>query len=129
MSAPMAGTRGLVLRHWATANARDWAGFRALLADDLAYEVPQTREHIDSGEGYLEMFRTWPGPWSAQIEHLVCEGEKAVCVIAFVVGTTRMTGISVFEAEQGRLKRVTDYWPEPYEPPARHTPHMKRRPA
>ncbi len=49
-------TRALIQKHWDLANGRQWAEFRTLLADDLAYEVPQTREYIDSGQGYFEMF-------------------------------------------------------------------------
>jgi hypothetical protein len=79
-------TRELILRHWHLANARQWDEFDTLLAPDLRYEVPQTREYIESGPGYSEMFRTWPGDWTATIHHLVCDDVKAVCIIAFDVG-------------------------------------------
>lgn len=125
----MTDTRALIQRHWALANARQWDEFARLLAPDLQYDVPQTREYIESGPGYLEMFRTWPGDWRATVTQLVCDGDKAVCVIDFDVDAQRMTGISVFELRAGLVARVTDYWPEPYEPPPRHTAWMKRRPA
>lgn len=121
-------TRLLILRHWELANARRWNEFQQLLHVDLRYDVPQTREYIESGAGYLEMFSTWPGEWAARIEHLVCEPNKAICVIEFAVNSETMTGISIFELSAGLIVRVTDYWPEPYEPPARFTPHMRRRP-
>lgn len=121
-------TRSLIVRHWELANERRWDEFGQLLHPDLLYEVPQTREYIQSGDGYLEMFKTWPGPWVAKIKHLVCEASKAVCVIEFVVGAETMTGISIFELQDGVISKVVDYWPEPYEPPPRSTPHMKRRP-
>jgi hypothetical protein len=108
-------TRTLVETHWRTANARDWAQFRPLLHPELRYEVPQTREFIESAEGYFEMFRTWPGNWQANTKHLVCEGGKAICII-------------VFETSGGLICKVTDYWPAPYEPPTRETAHLKRRP-
>ena len=122
-------TRDLILRHWRLANARQWDAFETLLAPDLGYDVPQTREYIDSGPGYSEMFRTWPGDWTATVQHLVCDGDKAVCVIDFDVAGDRMTGISIFERRGGLIVKVTDYWPEPYEPPPRQTAQMKRRPA
>ncbi len=40
-----------------------------------------------------------------------------------------MTGISIFGFQGKLISSVTDYWPEPYEPPPRSTPHLKRRPA
>jgi SnoaL-like domain len=119
-------TRTLVEAHWLTANDRNWPGFSALLHPDLRYEVPQTREYIEGGEGYLDMFRTWPGNWTANIREFVCEGHKAVTIIDFVVGHETMTGITVFEAAGGFLTKVTDYWPEPYEPPRRETAHLRR---
>lgn len=122
-------TRKLIERHWALANARQWDGFARLLASDLQYDVPQTREYIESGAGYLDMFSTWPGAWRATITRLVCDGDQAVCIIDFDVDGQRMTGISVFEVRDGRITRVTDYWPEPYEPPPRLSAHLKRRPA
>lgn len=121
-------TRALVQAHWNLANTRNWGKFSQLLQPDLLYEVPQTREYIEGGHGYLEMFSTWPGDWTASIKHLVCEEHKAVCVIDFVVGAEVMTGISIFEVNNGLITKVTDYWPEPYEPPARATSHFKRRP-
>ncbi len=121
--------RALIEEHWRAANAREWNVFAALLDPALRYEVPQTREYCDSGEGYLEMFRTWPGDWRATLQHLVCDGDKAICVIDFVVGETSMTGITIFRATGGRIVEVIDYWPDPYEPPPRATPLLKRRPA
>jgi hypothetical protein len=121
-------TRALIQAHWDIANAREWSSFAQLLHPGLRYEVPQTREYIEGGHGYLEMFSSWPGDWTASIKHLVCEETKAVCVIDFEVGAEVMTGISVFEVDSALITRVTDYWPEPYEPPPRATPYMKRRP-
>lgn len=116
----------LIENHWSTANARDWVAFAELLQANLRYEVPQTREYIDGAAGYLEMFRTWPGDWHARIQKLVCDHTSAVCVIDFVIGDTTETGISVFEVSAGRLSKVTDYWPAPYDPPKRETAHLKR---
>ncbi|MFN7572043.1 MAG: nuclear transport factor 2 family protein [Betaproteobacteria bacterium] len=122
-----AEARRIVEEHWRAANARDWDRFAALLHPQLRYEVPQTREYIDNGAGYLDLFRTWPGNWSAHIGTLVCEGERAVCIIDFAADGETMTGLSVFELADGRIASVTDYWPAPYEPPPRQTPHFQRR--
>jgi hypothetical protein len=122
-------TRHLIERHWATANARDWAAFARLLHPALRYEVPQTREYIEGAAGYLDMFVTWPGAWVAHTRNLVCEGEQAVCEIAFVVDGQTMTGIGFFLLQHGLIAHVTDWWPEPYEPPPRESAYMRRRPA
>jgi SnoaL-like domain len=121
-------TRKAVEAHWHHANARNWVDFEALLSPELQYEVPQTREYIESGAGYLDMFRTWPGAWRAVVKHLVAEDRKAICIVDFIVENEATTGISIFEVQDGKFVKVTDYWPEPYEPPHRSSKHMKRRP-
>lgn len=122
-------TRALILQHWSLANERRWTEFELLLAPDLYYEAPQTREYIESGFGYLEMFRTWPGDWKATIKQLICEGDRAISVIDFDVGDEKMTGISIFQIRDGVICKVTDYWPDPYEPVPRATEFLKRRPS
>lgn len=122
-------TRETIQAHWAHANARRWAEFAALLHPDMAYECPQTREYAEGAVGYLEVFRTWPGDWVAEILQLICDTDRAVSVIEFRVGQERMTGISIFELAGGLITRVTDHWPEPYEPPPRATPLLRRRAA
>ena len=119
-------TRTIIERHWALANARDWDGFARLLSPNLRYDVPQTREYIETGEGYLDMFRTWPGEWTARVKNLACEGDEAICIIDFVVGDQTVTGISVFRIAQAKIVAVTDYWPDPYDPPPRLSAHMRR---
>lgn len=121
-------TRQRILRHWSLANERRWDEFATLLHADLHYEVPQTREYIDSAAGYLDMFRTWPGAWKGEIKDLVCAEHRAVSVIEFRVGTEVMTGITIFGFDHGKIVSVTDYWPDPYEPPPRQTTFVKRRP-
>lgn len=120
-------TRQLIERHWHLANHRDWAGFAQLLHPDLHYSVPQTREYSEGAAAYLDLFCTWPGAWQARIERLVCEPQQAVCYVAFEVDGTVETGISAFElAEDGRILRVTDHWPAPYEPPPRVAVGLRR---
>lgn len=119
-------TREVIEAHWDRSNAKEWVEFAKLLHPDLRYEVPQTGEYIESSEGYLEMFQTWPGDWTVNIKNLVCEKNQAICVVNFFVGNEVMTGISIFEVAEGLILRVTDYWPQSYEPPTRETKHMKR---
>jgi hypothetical protein len=122
-------TRQRIEEHWAHANARRWDAFAALFAPDLRYEVPQTREYAEGAHAYVELFRTWPGDWRAVIRELLCEGPRAVCRIDFVIGADTATGISFFTLNaQGLIVEVTDWWPDPYEPPERATPLLKRRP-
>jgi len=115
-----------VQRYWALANARDWAGFGSLLGEDIVYEVPQTRERVRGRAAYVEFNSTWPGAWCARVDSVIAEDQKAVSVITFTVDGESMTGISFFELQDQLIVRITDYWPDPYEPPPRMTSVIER---
>jgi ketosteroid isomerase-like protein len=121
-----ATTRALVQQFWDAANARDWDRFGALLHPDLVYAVPQTRERANGRDGLVDVFRTWPGDWDAQVQTLIADERGAVTTIAFVIGSDCMTGISFFEFDGGLISRVTDWWPAPYEPPPRVSAWLQR---
>lgn len=120
------GAEEIVLLHWQAANARDWTCFATLLAPELIYEVPQTRERVRGSAGYLEFFRTWPGNWRADIVQLIADGQRAVTTIDFISDAGRETGISFFEVREGLISRITDYWPSAYDPPPRMTACIER---
>jgi ketosteroid isomerase-like protein len=127
MDTPQALTeKQLVQQHWDLANAQDWAAFARLLAPQLVYTVPQTRERIVGAAGYLDFFRTWPQPWRAEVLELLGETGRVCCHIAFHDAQGVMTGLALFGLQNGLITSVTDYWPEAYEPPPRHSPHVQR---
>ena len=111
---------------WRTANARQWPVFAALLHPQLVYLAPQTRERGEGATALVDIFRTWPGDWVAQVQTLIADDMRAVTTVHFVVGDTVETGISFFEFECGLIRSVTDYWPTAYEPPPRVSVHLKR---
>jgi ketosteroid isomerase-like protein len=125
-AANMQDTRETIAQHWAAGNARDWPRFAAVIHENLVYEVPQTRERVRGRDAYVEFFRTWPGDWRADVRRMVVDGNSAVTEIAFVVDGETMTGISFFELIDGTIARIIDYWPSPYEPPARMTAVIER---
>ncbi|HEV2240142.1 MAG TPA: nuclear transport factor 2 family protein [Streptosporangiaceae bacterium] len=43
----------IVAAYWAAAEARDWARFGGLVAEDVVYEAPQTRERVRGREAYV----------------------------------------------------------------------------
>ncbi|MET8132911.1 nuclear transport factor 2 family protein [Streptomyces sp. NPDC005251] len=115
----MTDLRKTVESYWAAADAREWAAFAELLADDVVYTLPQTRERISGRERYVEFNREYPGDWHVRIERVIVEPGQAVTWTHFTVGLEEMHAITFFTAdEEGRINTVTDFWPEPYEPPA-----------
>ncbi|MFE6041719.1 nuclear transport factor 2 family protein [Streptomyces sp. NPDC056452] len=116
-----AEVRGAVEAYWAAADARDWDAFAATLADDVVYDLPQSRERILGKERYVAFNRDFPGDWHVRIERIVADGEGLQAAARTLVtdGPDRMHAIHFFTFDtQGLITAVTDFWPEPYEPPA-----------
>ena len=104
--------------YWSAANARDWDAFAALLAEDVVYEVPQTRERVRGRPRYVQFNEEYPGDWVAVVERAVGSGAHGASWTTVTVGADTMAGLSFFDlGEDGRIVRITDFWPEPYEPP------------
>ncbi|MGW3663940.1 nuclear transport factor 2 family protein [Streptomyces sp. NPDC005141] len=115
----MTDLRKTVESYWATANAREWVAFADLLAEDVVYTLPQTRERISGRARYVEFNREYPGDWQARIERVMTEPGQAVTWTLVTVGLEKLHAITFFTADdEGRIATVTDFWPEPYEPPA-----------
>ncbi|MDF2270746.1 nuclear transport factor 2 family protein [Streptomyces coacervatus] len=115
----MTDLRKTVETFWASAEARDWDTFAGTLAEDVEYTLPQTRERISGRERYVQFNREYPGDWHLRIERIVAEPGQVVSWVHFTVGLDEMYAISFFtEDGHGRISTITDFWPEPYEPPA-----------
>ncbi|MBI3346333.1 MAG: nuclear transport factor 2 family protein [Burkholderiales bacterium] len=119
-------TRDLVLLHWQLANARDWPALGRLLHPAMVYEAPQSRERIRGAPGYLDFYATWPQPWRAEVRKCIADEGSVMTQIDFVSSAPTMTGLTVFDLQDGLIWRVTDYWPDPYEPGPRASVHVER---
>lgn len=99
---------------------RDWAALGALVAEDVVYEAPQTRERVSGREAYIRFnAEGFPGDWHLTVRRIVSQDRAAVSMIQFSEGEASQPGLCFFDlAEDGRIERITDFWPDPYEPPA-----------
>ncbi|WP_406451755.1 nuclear transport factor 2 family protein [Streptomyces sp. NBC_00876] len=116
-----ADLRATVESYWTAAGHRDWDTFAATLADEVLYDLPQTRERIRGKERYLAFNREYPGDWQVRVERIVAdrEGLQAAARTLFTVDAQELHAIHFFTFDaQGRISQITDFWPEPYEPPA-----------
>jgi ketosteroid isomerase-like protein len=108
----------------ATLEARDWEAWEALLTGDVVYEMPQTRERIRGRAAYREFNETYPGEWHLTPKVVIGGPERAVVWFTWTFyrdGSSEAGDAQVFlEFDgDGLITRVTDFWPEPYDPPAR----------
>lgn len=116
-----ADPRTTVERYWSAAGHRDWDAFAATLADEVVYDLPQTRERVRGKERYLTFNQEYPGDWRVRVERIVADpdGRQAAARTLFTVGERDMPAVHFFTFDaQGLICEITDFWPEPYEPPA-----------
>jgi ketosteroid isomerase-like protein len=112
-------TRRAVRAYVDNAERRDWESFGALLAEDVVYEMPQTRERIRGKSTFLQFNMEYPGDWHLQVRRIVADGRHAAAWIDARVGAEHQDACVWFELSgQGLISRITDYWPEPYDPPS-----------
>jgi hypothetical protein len=110
----------VVAEYWAAAEARDWAAFGALVTEDVVYEAPQTRERVSGREAYVRFnAEGFPGDWHLAVQRIVSQDRAAVSMIEFSEAGVSQPGLCFFDLDEaGRIVRITDFWPDPYEPPA-----------
>jgi ketosteroid isomerase-like protein len=126
--AAMTNANEVVAAYWAAAQARDWAAFGALLADDVTYRNPQTREQVRGRDPYIR-FNTegFPYDWHLTVQRIVGEGQHAASWIEFTGPAGSQPGLCFFDlAEDGKIALITDFWPEPSELPASRAQLVER---
>jgi ketosteroid isomerase-like protein len=116
----MDDAREVVTAYWAAAEARDWAGFAGLVAEQVVYEAPQTRERVRGRAAYIRFnAEGFPGDWHLEVERIVGQGRHAASWIQMADAGERYPGLCFFDLDDdGRIARITDFWPQPYELPA-----------
>lgn len=114
----MADTRQLIERFLSTLDKRDWAGLADVLHPDVVYDIPQSRERIRGRDRYIRFNREYPGDWHVTPTQILVDGDAGVARFDWQVGATPVEEAFVFfGVRDGLLATVTDFWPEPYDPP------------
>jgi ketosteroid isomerase-like protein len=109
----------MVTRYWTVCEARDWSAFGELLAPDVVYELPQTRERIRGRATYVEFNATYPGDWHLEIVRVTGDDRHAASWTVFRVdGTEPQPALCFFDLDDaGLITHISDFWPVPYDPP------------
>ena len=96
---------------------RDWASFAELLDPDVVYELPQTRERIRSRDRYVQFNSEYPGDWHIEPQVALGDDHDGSLLFRWTLGDETALAVAFFEVADGRITKITDFWPEPYEPP------------
>src|SRR6266487_6105525 len=114
----MSGNRDIAERFIASLEARDWEAWAALLHPDVVYEIPQSRERIRGRDRYLRFNQEYPGDWHLRPKVVIADEQHGVVWFEWRLDDHTDDAMAFFEFADGLITRVTDFWPEPYEPPA-----------
>jgi ketosteroid isomerase-like protein len=112
-------TRQTAMAYVESLENRDWDRLATLLADDVVYVMPQTRERIRGRPAFLQFNQEYPGDWHLRVRHVAADGSLAALWLDVRVGADGQDAcVWVEVGEHGLIGQITDYWPEPYDPPA-----------
>jgi ketosteroid isomerase-like protein len=116
----MPDTVDIARRYLGAIEARDWDSWLTLISPEVVYELPQSRERIRGREGFLSFNTSYPGDWHLEEKLVLGDESRAVIWVAWRAGDDSGDAQMFLELDDaGRITRVTDFWPEPYDPPQR----------
>lgn len=112
--------RRLVEQFWRAMNANDWQAVGALLHDDYVLDWPQSGERIGGRERFAAVNDHYPaaGRWRFTPNRVVADASGAASEVAVTDGARTDRALSFFEFREGRIWRMTEYWPGPFVAPA-----------
>lgn len=109
-----------VRRFWALMASNDFASVGEVLADDFLVEWPQSRERVRGRDNFARMNAEYPasGRWCFEIHRLFGDATQVASDVGITDGVAQARALSFFTVEAGRIRRIVEYWPEPYPAPA-----------
>lgn len=104
---------------WRLMATNDFYCLKQILAEDFVLEWPQSKERIRGAKNFAQINAEYPanGPWRFTVHRVFGNGAHAVSDVSVTDGVVSARAISFFETEAGKVKRLVEYWPEPYEAP------------
>lgn len=115
----------VVREFWRLMETNDFHAVKAVLADELVVEWPQSRERLRGPENFARMNAEYPakGRWRFRINELVAAEGRVVTQVSVTDGEQTAEPISFFTVAGDRIVRMVEYWPEPF-PAAENRRHL-----
>ena len=115
----MTRTPGALARElWRLFDEARFAEVEPLLAPDFLCEWPQTGEVFRGAANFIAVQENYPGRWRCTVEHLVESGDEAVTRTRVGDGKSHTFALSFFQVRGGVIRRLTEFWADPYEAPS-----------
>ena len=126
--AAMIRTPGALARElWRLFDEARFAEVEPLLAPDFVCEWPQTGEIFRGAANFIAVQENYPGRWRCTVDRLIASGAEAVTRTRVSDGRTNTFALSFFEAPAGRIRRLTEFWADPYAPPQERSRRAERK--
>ena len=111
--------RAMLERTIAAMEAQDWDAATADIADDFVQEWPQSGERVAGKDHCLVVWRNYPGGGpTMKIRRISGSGDQWLVESNMDYSGKPTLGVHVFEFRDGKLAKETDYFADPFEPPA-----------
>jgi GNAT superfamily N-acetyltransferase len=108
---------------WAATQARDWAGARALLRDDLQCTWWTSGERFASADSYIAVQAAYPEGWALQLREAVRVDDGRVLTVTRVDHPpAHFFATSLFRVDDGLIAGIDEYWATLEPPPDWRTP-------
>lgn len=113
-------SRVVVERYWLAMGRNDWNAAAELLGADFVLEWPQSGERFRGREAFIAVNANYPasGPWRFTLNRLVAEATTVVSDVSVTDGTIQARAVTFFTLANGRISRMTEFWPDPFPPAA-----------
>lgn len=95
----------------------DFDMVRAVVDPGLRVEWPQSDELILGVDNFIAMNAEYPahGPWVFTINRIVDGGDEAVSDVSITDSVQQARALSFITVGDGRITRIVEFWPEPFE--------------
>lgn len=104
---------------WAAIEARDWAGARALLRDDLEVRWWTSGERYEGAGAYIEVNARYPEGWTTHLlEVSRLDDGRVLSLVRVDHGSTTCFATSIFRIDDERIAGIDEYRATVEAPPA-----------
>lgn len=110
--------RTLIANHWTVAG-KDEVAAAEIFAEDAVLEWPQSGERIRGRRDIVAMHQASPTKVDFDIRRTIGSGDLWLTEMTIRYDGVRPTSaVSIMEFRDGKVVRETDYFGEPFDPPA-----------
>ena len=100
--------------------SNDFNSVKDVLSNDFVMEWPQSKERIRGADNFAQMNSDYPtkDKWTFRINRILAQGNEVVTQVSLTDREQSAEPVSFFTIEQGKITKLMEYWPDPFEPNA-----------